>query len=197
MVASLGGLEAVRVVLEALPAAFPAAVVVVQHGRCADDPARLTRLLSRVTPLPVRTARTGLAPAGPGVTVVPPGTEAVVDGRRLLRVGVGNPVRAGDTLLTSLAGAFGRAAIGVVLTGMLHDGSEGVRAVKRAGGRVLVQDPTTARAAGMPSSAIATGCVDFVLPVHRLAAALVTMVMAPGGAELLAVPTPAWARLHA
>jgi two-component system, chemotaxis family, protein-glutamate methylesterase/glutaminase len=87
--------------------------------------------------------------------------------------------------------------IGVVLTGMLKDGTKGVRAVKRHGGRVLAQDPATARASGMPSSAIATGCVDFVLPMHRIAPALVALTMAPGAAELLTVPTPPWASLHA
>jgi two-component system chemotaxis response regulator CheB len=51
--------------------------------------------------------------------------------------------------------------------------------------------------AGMPSNAIATGCVDFVLPLERIAAALVALTMAPGGAELLAVPTPSWAQLGA
>jgi two-component system chemotaxis response regulator CheB len=69
--------------------------------------------------------------------------------------------------------------------------------VKRHGGRVLAQDPATARAASMPSSAIATGCVDFVLPPHRLAAALTALTMAPGGASLLAVPVPHWACLDA
>ena len=87
--------------------------------------------------------------------------------------------------------------IGVVLTGMLRDGTTGVRAVKRHGGRVLAQDLATARAGSMPSSAIATGCVDFVLPLHRIATALVALTMAPGAAELFTVPIPPWASLHA
>ena len=49
----------------------------------------------------------------------------------------------------------------------------------------------------MPAHAIATGCVDFVLPLDRIPQALVTLAMAPGGAALLNVPTPAWARLYA
>ncbi|MDT7577303.1 MAG: two-component system, chemotaxis family, protein-glutamate methylesterase/glutaminase, partial [Pseudonocardiales bacterium] len=105
--------------------------------------------------------------------------------------------RCADVLLTSLAPVFRSAAIAVVLTGMLDDGAQGVRAVKRNGGRVLVQEPATARAAGMPSAALATGCVDFALPLDRIAHALVTFVMAPGGAEVFTVPTPAWVRLEA
>ena len=49
----------------------------------------------------------------------------------------------------------------------------------------------------MPASAIATGCVDFVLPPHRLAAALIALTMAPGAAALLSVPAPHWAALGA
>jgi hypothetical protein len=68
-----------------------------------------------------------------------------------------------------------------VLTGLLRDGAQRIRAIKRRGGRVLVQDPTAARAAGMPSAIIATGCVDFVLPLDRIAPALVALTIAPGG----------------
>ena len=88
-------------------------------------------------------------------------------------------------------------AIAVILSGMLHDGTQGIRSVKRYGGRVLAQDPATARGTSMPSSAMATGCVDFVLPPHRLAPALIALAMAPGGASLLAVPAPHWAALSA
>ncbi|CAA9394192.1 MAG: hypothetical protein AVDCRST_MAG66-1040 [uncultured Pseudonocardia sp.] len=202
LVASLGGLDAVTAVLGALPADFPAGVTVVQHGRLGDDPDRLSRLLQRRTPLPVRTARTGLDVRDAGVSVVPTGCTAQVDpaGRYAVAAATrvpGSGTSSGDVLLAGLAGALGPAAVGVVLTGMQQDGARGVRAVKRRGGRVLVQDPATALAGGMPSSAIATGCVDFVLPLHRIAPALITLVMAPGGAELLTVATPSWAQLHA
>ena len=132
-----------------------------------------------------------------GVTVVPTGWEATLDrdDQMLLRRSVG--LRGGDALLTAVADRLGSAAIGVVLTGMQRDGARGVQAVKRRGGRVLVQDPTTSRADGMPSAAIATGCIDFVLPVERIGPALVALTMAPGGAELLTVPIPAWAQLPA
>jgi two-component system, chemotaxis family, protein-glutamate methylesterase/glutaminase len=72
-----------------------------------------------------------------------------------------------------------------------------VRAVERHGGRVIVQDPTTARAPGMPSSAIATGRADFVLAPERIPCALITPAMAAGGAELFSVPLPHWAKVGA
>jgi two-component system, chemotaxis family, protein-glutamate methylesterase/glutaminase len=68
---------------------------------------------------------------------------------------------------------------------------------ERGGGRVLIEDPRTARASSMPAHALATGCVDFALPRHRLAAAIIALALAPGGADLFTVPTPAWATLHA
>lgn len=77
---------------------------------------------------------------------------------------------------------------------VLDDGAAGVRMVKRRGGRVLIQDPATARGGGMPAHAIGTGCVDFVLPLELIAPAP-GRTMAPGGAELLSVPVAPWAQL--
>lgn len=196
VVASLGGLEAISSILTDLPGTFAVPLLVVQHGRRSENPDRLSRLLQRVTTLPVRTARTGLRADMPGVIVIPGGAAATIDDMRRLSIIDCAGLGGGDLLLTSAAAAVGPGAIGVVLTGMLKDGSQGVRAIKRHGGRVLAQHPATARAAGMPSSAIATGCVDFVLPLHRIATALVALTMAPGAAELLTVPTPPWASLH-
>lgn len=197
LVASLGGLAAVSTILTGLPAAFPVPLLVVQHGRRSDNPDRLSWVLQRFTALPVRTGRRGQPVDAPGVTVIPGGTAATVDQLRRLSILDTDGFHGGDELLVSAAAVMGPAVIGVVLTGMLKDGTAGVRAIKRHGGRVLAQDPVTARADGMPSSAIATGCVDFVLSPHRIAAALVALTMAPGAAELFTVPTPPWASLHA
>ena len=197
LIASLGGLDAVSTVLADLPATFPVPVLVAQHGRVDPDPERLARLLALRTALPVRTAVEALSFRQHGVTVVPTGWEATLDRDDRMVLSSSAALRGGDALLAAVADRLGAAAIAVVLTGMQRDGARGVQAVKRRGGRVLVQDPATARADGMPSAAIATGCVDFVLPVERIGAALVALTMAPGGADLLAVPTPSWAPLPA
>jgi two-component system chemotaxis response regulator CheB len=139
----------------------------------------------------------------PGVTIIPAGTAAVVGPDGLLRLAprtarsAPEPTGGDDLVASAAATAADGGVIGVVLSGRGHDGAEGIRAVKRHGGRVLAQDPATAQARDMPSSAIATGCVDFVLPPERMPAALTALAMAPGGAQLLAVPTPHWARLGA
>lgn len=198
LVGSLGGLAATSTVLAGLPREFPVPLLVVQHGRRSTDPDRLTRLLDNATALPVHTACHGVRAYPAGVTVIPGGTTATVDDAcRLWLTDDGNGLACGDSLLRGAAATVGPATIGVVLTGMLCDGTEGVRAIKRRGGRVLAQDPATARAPGMPSSAIATGCVDFVLPLERIAPALIALTMAPGAADLLTVPSPPWAKLYA
>jgi two-component system chemotaxis response regulator CheB len=197
LVASLGGLHALSTVLSGLPAEFAASVLIVQHGRRDDDSLRLPTLLGMRTALPVRRAEPGGSARARGVTVIPGGYDATVTESERLELTAVDGITGGDALLGSAAAAFGSATVGVVLTGMLRDGASGVRAVKRRGGRVLAQEPETARAASMPASAVATGCVDFVLPLERIAPALTALTMAPGGAELLAVPTPPWASLHA
>jgi two-component system chemotaxis response regulator CheB len=196
VVASLGGLAATSELLAGLPAHFPVPVLLVQHGRPDQVPGRLAGLLERRTALPVRTARPGMTARMPGVTVIPAGHDATLgsDGRLCL-AGRQPCLSPGDALLASVAEAAGAAAIAVIMTGRLHDGTQGARAVKRRGGRVLAQDPGTARAGDMPRSAIATGCVDFILPPGRIAPALTALTMAPGGAELLAVAIPPWAQL--
>lgn len=197
LVGSLGGLSAISAVLATLPVTFPVPLLVVQHGLRSTDPHRLTWLLQKDTKLPVQTAQHGLPLGAPGVTVIPGGVTATVDDACQLRLNDADGFAGGDSLLISVAAAVGPAAIGVVLTGMLRDGTEGVRAIKRCGGRVLAQDPATARAPSMPSNAIATGCVDFILSVERIGPALIALTMAPGAAELFSVPIPPWVKLHA
>lgn len=196
VLASLGGLAAVSAVLAGLPADFPAAVLIIQHRRREIGVDRLAALLAQRTTLPVRTAEHGLPVHSAGVVVLPGGGRAArLDPFGRLLLSEDRILRPGDVLLNSLATAWGASALAVVLTGMLNDGTKGIRAVKDAGGWVLVQDPATARAPSMPASAVATGCVDFVLPVEHLATALVALTMAPGRADLLTVSSTPWTRL--
>ncbi len=80
-----------------------------------------------------------------------------------------------DVLFASLAGSWGAGAIAVVLTGTGQDGAEGVRAVKRHGGTVIVQDEASARSFGMPGAAFRTGAADRVLPLESIAGALIEL----------------------
>ncbi|OBI50743.1 chemotaxis protein CheB [Mycobacterium kyorinense] len=194
IVASLGGIPAITTLLAGLPGAYPVPIAVVQHRRRTQAYDLLAPILARRTGLPVRAAEAGCAADQPGVTVIPAETMATIDdaGRWVLDDNAGD-VGPGNALLNSSAQLT--PTVAVILTGALGDGADGCRAVKRGGGRVLVQDPATARASSMPANAIATGCADFVLPPERLAPALLALTTAPGAAELLTVPLPPWARL--
>jgi len=83
-----------------------------------------------------------------------------------------------DLLFESVAAAYGDRAIAVVLTGSGHDGALGVTAVKQRGGTVVAQDEASSEFFGMPSAAIKTGAVDFVLPLEEMAPTLTALVAA-------------------
>jgi two-component system chemotaxis response regulator CheB len=112
--------------------------------------------------------------------------------RRLSMTGGKPGVAMADELFASAAAVYGARALAVVLTGRLRDGTAGVRAVKAAGGRVIAQDPEDAEQSAMPYNATATGCVDLVLDLPRIADALITLVTVPGGAELFGVRGGSW-----
>jgi two-component system chemotaxis response regulator CheB len=193
LLTSAGGLEALTAVLARLPERFPLPVIAVQHRPPSAGDA-LVDILARRTALSVRTIEAGDRLAHRGVGVVSGGCNAIVNAADQFELSpTTRTLWPGDALLTSLAFAHGERTIAVVLTGRLNDGTSGIRAIKRRGGRVIVQDPGSAHAAGMPSSALATGCVDFVLPAARIASALIALVMAPGGDELLRVAPRSWA----
>lgn len=192
MTASLGGVKAIEEVLGKLPANFPAPILILQHVDPAS-PELLSGILRSRTRLRVKCAQSGepLSPAT--VYTVRPGFYPIVypDLTVALHPNYAK-CRPADLMLESVANAAGKRAIAVVLSGMGQDGARGVRAVKRAGGRVLVQDERSAVHFGMPAAAIGTGCVDFVLPPKKIAAGLIAFAMVEGAADYFKVAIPAW-----
>jgi two-component system chemotaxis response regulator CheB len=85
-----------------------------------------------------------------------------------------------DLLFESVAASFKDRVIAVVLTGTGSDGATGVKAIKKMGGTVIVQDEKTAEFFGMPGAAIQTGQTDFILPLDEIASALVSLVIIQG-----------------
>ena len=81
-----------------------------------------------------------------------------------------------DVFLRSAVSIYGSSLIAAILTGMLNDGANGVRAVKRAGGFVIAQDQATSVIWGMPRAAIETGAVDLVLPLDKLASTFLSLL---------------------
>lgn len=178
IVASLGGISALTTVLSALPRDFPIPVFVVQH-RSTAKPSMLAAILGRSTKMDVKSAEAGEIPAGGCVYVAPPDHHLIIEAPHRLALTDGRRIRhlrsAGDPLFTSAAATFGRRVIAVVLTGTDSDGAQGVVDIKHAGGTVIVQDRESSESFAMPQAAIATGCVDEVLPVGRIGHELVRL----------------------
>ncbi len=194
--ASLGGPAALGRVLPGLPADFPAAVLVVQHRAPGIDDRFAAAIRSR-SALSVRTARDGQPLATTGITILPARHTATVAATGMLRLEPGTSFRLADPLIGAVAGYCGPRALCLVLTGRLDDAAAGVRALKRHGGRSIIQDPATAQAPQMPLAALATGCADLVMPLAHVAPTLVALTMAPGAAELFRVPPSPWANFAA
>jgi two-component system chemotaxis response regulator CheB len=189
---SLGGPDALAgVILPALPENFPAALVVCQHLGMSRSTA-LPGLLGRRCRLPVAFARAGERLERGRVYLAPPDQHFLVgrDGTAVLTRGL--KVKfcrpAADPLLVSAAAAYGARTLGVVLTGCNTDGAAGAQAIRWSGGMAMAQDRETSRAFGMPGAAIATGCVDLVLPLPVIGPALIALAMAPGAADFFRVP---------
>lgn len=179
VVSSAGGIHALITVLSGLPENFPVAVIVVQHL----DPNHktvLAELQAARTSLQVRLAENGDVPRPGTVWLAPPDHHLVIapDGRlELTRSPPLNFSRpCADQLFFSAAEVFGSRVVACVLTGAGSDGAAGVRAVKAAGGAVLVQDPAQAEFRSMPDAAIATGAVDEELPLDGIAKRLANLV---------------------
>jgi two-component system chemotaxis response regulator CheB len=181
LAASAGGVEALRRVVVDLPADFPAAVCVVLHIS-ATSRSLLAPILDRGGQLPAVLAYDG-APLRRGVIYVAPADHHLLIRRDAVELSRGpkeNGVRpAADPMFRSLAAAWGDAAVAVVLSGALDDGSAGAAVVSAAGGAVVVQDPADALVPGMPESAIAAGSPDHVVPAHEVAGVLTGLLAEP------------------
>jgi two-component system chemotaxis response regulator CheB len=179
MAASAGGLTAVTRVLSGLPANFGAIVVFVQHL----DPRHrslMPEIMSRRSKLPVTQAVDGMDLEPGHVYLAPPDKHLLVNRDAtvsLSQTELVNFVRpSADLLFESVAAAYGERAIAVVLTGTGKDGSMGVTAIKQRGGTVIAQDEASSEFFGMPSAAIRTGAVDFVLSLDEMPEALQLLV---------------------
>ena len=177
--ASMGGVHALTRLLEALPADLPASVFVVLHT--ADhDPDLLAQVLGNRSSLPVVRATEREPFAARHVYVAPPDRHLIVghDHVHVRRGPRENGARpAIDPLFRSAAANCTTRVLGVVLTGLLNDGTAGLRAIKRCGGLAVVQDPGDAACDQMPRSAIRHVSVDHVLPLDKIPAALAALAL--------------------
>jgi two-component system chemotaxis response regulator CheB len=174
---SAGGIEALRAVADGLPDDFPAAIAVVVHT-APESPGVLHEILDRSGPLTAVNPR-NLERLRPGqIYVAPPDHHLTIEPGRV-RVTKGpkeNGFRpAIDPLFRSAAQVYGPAAIGVILTGSLDDGTAGLWAIKQLGGIAIVQDPSDALFPSMPQSALHHVKADYIVPLKELAPLLVRL----------------------
>jgi len=162
--ASAGGLEAFTELLKRLPLDTSMGFVLVQHLDPQHGSA-LTQLLTRATSMPVREVTNNLRVETNHIYVIPPNTNlGIVQGVLKLRPRpqTSGAQRSIDFFFESLAHDQGERAIGVILSGTATDGTLGLKAIKAEGGMTFAQDDS-ARYDSMPRSAVAAGCVDFIL----------------------------------
>lgn len=171
---STGGPQALEVVLSRLPADLPVPILIAQHMP-PDFTAYLAAQLDRVSPLRVREGFDGAMPQ-PGDVWIAPGGRHMTISRRTIRLLDTPPVNACrpsvDVLFESVARCYPGAALAVMLTGMGSDGTDGARAIKHSGGRILVQDEESSVVWGMPRSVYEAGLSDAILPLDEIPGAI-------------------------
>ncbi len=170
MGASTGGPQALTEILSRLPEDIPPTLIV-QHM-----PEGFTRFfaehLDEKCQFKVKEAENGDQISRGLALVAPGGYHMLVqkNGRILLDKGprVHNVRPAVDPMMFSVAEAYSSKVVGVLLTGMGKDGAKGMKAIKKKGGATIAQDEETCVVFGMPKAAIEEGCVDIVLPLHKI-----------------------------
>ena len=173
--ASTGGPRALFDVLVALPATLPATLLVVQHMP-PHFTAAMAERFNQHCALEVSEASDGDALFNGRALIAPGGWHLGITPQRTTRLSDDPPrwgVRpAADILLEDVATVFPRVCLGVVLTGMGHDGTAGLMEIKAHGGATIAEDESTCAVFGMPRSAIEAGAADQVLPLPEIAAAI-------------------------
>jgi len=176
---SWGGLNALQVVLGALPPDFGAAVVIAQHRAARSDDTLLSTLLGHATPLEVRDAddKDELVPGV--VLIAPPDYHTLVE-RGSVALSCEEPVRFSrpsiDVLFETAATAYGERVVGVVLTGSNADGAEGLELIRRRGGLAIVEDPEGAERPEMPRAALESTPSAQMLPLEDIGPRLAAVV---------------------
>jgi two-component system, chemotaxis family, protein-glutamate methylesterase/glutaminase len=183
--ASAGGIGALKVLLEGLPPDLPAALFIVQH-LAPEVTSYLPQILTRAGPLPAAHPQDG-EPIRPGRIYVAPPDAHLTLGRGQVQVRKGTKehgVRpAIDPLFRSAARAYGPRVVGVILSGLLDDGTAGLIAVKVEGGIAVVQDPAEAAFAAMPRHALRYLEVDYCRPLAEIPPVLVRLAQTPAATK--------------
>jgi two-component system chemotaxis response regulator CheB len=180
--ASTGGPSGLQLLVSALPAGLRATILIVQHIPRGFTRSLAERLDAR-SAIPVREAADGDLIEPGRVIIAPAGIHSRLRRRGArVRIVLDEEPRdalhrpSADVLMVSAASVFGPRTVGVVLTGMGSDGTEGLRAIQAAGGRTLAESEETCVIYGMPKAAVAAGVVSRVVPLDRMAEEILATV---------------------
>ncbi|PSR53112.1 chemotaxis protein CheB [Adhaeribacter arboris] len=187
---SAGGMEAICKLLEQLPDEIPASIFIVQHLSIDSSSQHLVKRMAKHTGLQVKIAEHDDIILPHTVYLAPADRHILLTKKRILVVKGPreNQFRpAIDPLFRSAAAYHGSRVIGVILTGMMNDGTVGMEAIKRSGGFTVVQDPHDAEHPDMPRSAIRNVSIDYVVPVREMGTLLYQLSRTPS-ADSVTVP---------
>jgi two-component system chemotaxis response regulator CheB len=182
--AAAGGLDALDKLISQLPRKFPASIFTVQHMAPYNSGEPLVRRLRRHKGLDIRLARNGDHFTSGRVYIAPADHHLLLKSDRVLVTKGARENRnrpAVDPLFRSAAVAHGARVVGVVLTGLLDDGTAGLMAIKKCGGVTVVQDPRDAAYSEMPQSALDHVDVDYCVPIAEMGALLATLTSSRRG----------------
>lgn len=179
--ASAGGLEAIQSFFTNMPSGSNLAFVIVQH-LSPDHKSLMNELLAKYTQMKILVASDGLMVEENNIYLIPPGKNMTIFHGKLFltpiekKKHINLPI---DIFFRSLAKDKGKNSIAIILSGTGSDGTLGIRAIKEAGGMVMVQDDQSAKFDGMPRSSIATGIVDYVLPPGKMPEKMLSYIKHP------------------
>jgi two-component system, chemotaxis family, protein-glutamate methylesterase/glutaminase len=175
---STGGPSALLTVFEQLPANFPVPILVAQHIADGFVPG-LVSWLDASCNIKITGAEEGITPEPGTVYISPTGVNIALDGKQiaLKKPTAGQLyIPSADTLFESVARAYGKRAVGVILTGMGADGASGLKQLHGRGAATIAQDEETCTVFGMPRAAIEMGAADQVLPIQAIGASIAALI---------------------
>ncbi|MCF8463653.1 MAG: chemotaxis protein CheB [Flavobacteriales bacterium] len=168
---SVGGIKAVSEILKSLPADFPIPVVIVLH-RLRNVPSSLQSVLQHSTKLRVKEADEKETIAAPFAYIAPANYHLLIEADRTFALDYSETVKYSrpsiDLTFESIAEIYGKAAIGILLTGANDDGANGLSSLRKTGAMCYVQDPDTAFAKTMPQAAITSNFGCRVMPLAKI-----------------------------
>ena len=174
---SAGALNAYKALLDELPSNTGMAFVIISHMNPTAI-SQLTKILSRHTKMTVMVASMAMPVLANHVYVIPPDSDLLIENYNFKVISPrAQRNKQVDVFFISLAEAMGVRAIAIILSGYDGDGTEGCQHIKAHGGKTFAQD-MSAEVDQMPLSAQASGCIDFVMPLHKIPGKLKSLAAA-------------------